>query len=353
MALPVIGSSRAAPRSNKFVDIDYALRREELGDRSTPITTETKEVSRDWLDSLRRAERARRAADFESRPYVNEVTLTPPKHGGSGPRLNVGVLENPDSDRYPDGLSTAEARDRVPEKVGEIPVDVFETGAFELGCYENDYGEFVPPGAQMESGYDNSYCTLGAALNEDGDRYFSTCQHLFDGDNPTSRNLYNQDEDAAIGDIVESHCQDDFVVAEPINGHSPAGRLAEDGGTMSDLTVVKQFTKDALQDKIANDENLSKRGVRTCKTSGEIGSANGYIGVVDTGCSDRPHQVKWGSDDDFDDGDSGSVAYQQIGHDQIGIAGVCNGRDPNPLASAKVFGTAAWHIEADHGYTYV
>lgn len=63
--------------------------------------------------------------------------------------------------------------------------------------------------------------------------------------------------------------------------------------------------------------------------------------------------MKWGDDNDFDNGDSGSVAYQQVGHDQVGIAGVCNGRDPNSLAAAKVFGTAAWHIEEDHGYTYV
>ncbi|SDD98210.1 hypothetical protein [Natrinema hispanicum] len=347
--LSVVGSSRADTGNGRYVEIDYALKRETLGDPTTPLVTETKEVSRDWLESLRRGQKARQEAAFEKQPFVNEVTLRPPMHGGEGPRIRVGIAERPD------GLTSQEAREQIPAEVDNVPVEVFETGTFELGCYEYDYGQYVPAGADMERAENNSYCTLGGALHKNGNTYFSTCQHVFAGEDedPTDRMLYNQDQDDAIGDIIESYCTDDFVVAEPVNGHTPAGRLASSGGNLSDLTIVMQFTQDALQDMIAAEEELTKRGVRTCETSGVIEAANGYIGPVDVGCSDRPHQLKWGADDSFDDGDSGSIAYQQVGHDQVAVAGVCNGRDPNPFAAGKVFGTAAWHIEEDQGYTYI
>lgn len=136
----------------------------------------------------------------------------------------------------------------------------------------------------------------------------------------------------------------------PINNHKPTHSLADSNGTTSDLTIVKQFTQDALQDKMANDENMTKRGITTCETSGTIQSANGYIGYIHDGCSDRYHRLKWGESGDFDDGDSGSIAYQQVGYDQVGVAGTCNGRDPQ---NGRVFGASAWWINDNHGYTYV
>ena len=354
IGLSLCGSSRAKAASSGLIEIDYALRREELGDSSSPLTTRTKQVSRDWHDSLIHAQRARRQGDFESQRFVREVTLTPPKHGGSGPRLNVGVLRNPDGEVEPDTLSTQEALERIPDNIGGVPINAFSTGDFQLGCYETDYGEDVPTGAEMEVGYDNTHCTMGAPLHQDGERYFSTCQHIFYGDNPGSRKLYNQDEDAAIGDVREAFCQDDFVTANPINGHTPSMHIGDPNGGLTTDVIVEQFTKKALQDMIAADEYLTKRGIMTCKTSGQIGAANGYFKWTGgEGCDERCHQVKWGGDNDFDDGDSGSVAYQKFDQGQVGVAGVCNGRDPNPFASYKVFGTAAWHITDEWQYTYV
>lgn len=346
-----LGTANADPGTGSVAEIDYALRREKLGDTSTPLTMETREVAGDWYRSLRHAEQVRQRANFESQPAVTEVDLIPPKHGGAGPKIEVGVVRNPDGAVEPSLPSTQAMKDRLPEAVDGVPVEVHETGAAELGCYKTDFGDFVPTGAVMEVGYNSSICTLGAPLNKNGNTYFSTCQHVFYQDSPTTRNLYNLDQDPAIGDIVYQHCRDDFVVADPLNGHDPTYRLADSGGTMSDLTIVKQFTKDALQDKIANDEQLTKRGITTCETSGRIRSANGYIGYILDGCSNRYHRVKWGQSGDFDDGDSGSIAYQQIGYDQVGIAGTCNGRDP--AANGRVFGASAWWIEDNHGYTYV
>lgn len=350
IGLSTIGTARGDPLSGKFVDIDYALRREKLGDTSTPLTMETKEVSQDWHRSLRHAEQIREQIDFESRSYVTEVDLIPPKHGGSGPKIEVGVLQNPDRTFESELPSTQEAKENIPAEIDGIPVDVHETGHFELGCYKTDYGQYVPTGAEMEAGYNNTHCTMGAPLHKNGNSYFSTCQHIFYKDDPLTRKLYNQDEDAAIGDVVYHHCRDDFVVAEPINNHKPTHSLADSNGTTSDLTIVKQFTQDALQDKMANDENMTKRGITTCETSGTIQSANGYIGYIHDGCSDRYHRLKWGESGDFDDGDSGSIAYQQVGYDQVGVAGTCNGRDPQ---NGRVFGASAWWINDNHGYTYV
>lgn len=204
----------------------------------------------------------------------------------------------------------------------------------------------------MEVGYETGYCTMGAQLNKDGNSYFSTCQHIFYNDDPESRKLYNQDDDAAIGDVIESYCTYDFVVAEPINGHTPTYRLANPNGTLSDLTIVEQFTKNALHDKVANDEELTKRGVKTCETTGKIRSANGYIGPVDIGCGFRNHQVKWGKDDgDFDPGDSGSIVYQKVGSDQVAVAGTCNGWDP--VNKYIVYGQSAYSIKNNKGYTYI
>lgn len=351
IGLSTIGSARADPLSGKFAEIDYALRREELGNTSTPLTMETREVSGDWYQSLKRAERMRERVDFESRNYVTEVDLIPPKHGGSGPKIEVGVLQNPDGTVESGLPSTQEAKEKIPAEIDDVPVDVNETGTFELGCYETDYSEYVPPGAEMEVGYDNTHCTMGAPLNKNGNTYFSTCQHIFYKDDPKTRKLYNQDEDPAIGDVVYHHCRDDFLVAEPINNHTPTYSLADSNGNTSDLTIVKQFTQNALQDKIANNEDLTKRGITTCETSGRIRSANGYIGYIQDGCSNRYHRLKWGQSGDFDDGDSGSIAYQKVGYNQVGVAGTCNGRDP--ASNGRVFGAAAWWIEDNHGYTYV
>ncbi|USZ69076.1 hypothetical protein NGM10_04895 [Halorussus salilacus] len=351
IGLSTIGTAQSDPLSGKFAEIDYALRREKLGDTSSPLTMETKEVSKDWYQSLRKAEQIREQTNFESRSYVTEVDLIPPKHGGSGPKIEVGILQNTEKTAGPELPSSQKAREEIPAEIDGVPVDVHETGSFELGCYETDYGEYVPTGAEMEAGYNDTHCTMGAPLHKDGKMYFSTCQHIFYKDDPLTRKLYNQDEDEAIGDVVDQHCRDDFVAAEPINGHEPTYSLADSNGTTTDLTIVKQFTKDALQDKIANDENLTKRGITTCETSGKIRSANGYIGYIQDGCSDRNHRLKWGKSGDFDDGDSGSIAYQQVGHDQVGVAGTCNGRDP--AANGRVFGASAWWIEDNHGYTYV
>lgn len=350
--LTIIGSSRAAPKSSKYVDIDYAYRRKELGDTSTPIILEQKEVARDWYEELRKVEKRRQEAKFEERSYVGEVYTTPPIRGGKGGEVHVGVYENPDGDVSPHLPSTQEAREKIPSKLDNTPIKTFVTGEFNLGCYEDDYGASVPTGAVMEKGYESGYCTLGAALHKDGNRYFSTCQHVFYGDTVSDEKLYNKDEDDAIGDIIEAHCKDDFVVAEPINGHSPSGRIVGSNGDVSDLTIVKQFTKDALQDKIANGESLTKRGVRTCETSGKIKVADGYIGYVDIGCGNRYQQLKW--EGGFNGGDSGSVAYQKIGsaNDTVGIAGTCNGTDPN-LAAPNTFGTGAYKIKNYHGYSYV
>nr|WP_176705271.1 hypothetical protein [Halobacterium sp. GN101] len=127
-----------------------------------------------------------------------------------------------------------------------------------------------------------------------------------------------------------------------VNRQDPPSTIR--GRDRSDLTIIKQFTKDALQHKIANGELLTKRGVRACETSGKIKAADAYIGFVGPGCGNRHQQLKW--EGGFNDGDRGSVAYQKTGsaNDTVGIAGTCNGTYPNPV-SPNVFDTRKHEIK--------
>lgn len=104
-----------------------------------------------------------------------------------------------------------------------------------------------------------------------------------------------------------------------------------------------------ISDLAAQGAYASIRGVKTCSSSGEILTANGYIALVDGGCDNRWHQVKgkWTSAG----GDSGAAVYRVTGSQSAKILSMNAGHDQ--YANDNAYGFGAYHITDQTGYLFV
>jgi len=242
-----------------------------------------------------------------------------------------------------DGTTVEEARGLVPESIEGVPIDVEEKGAAELACYENDYGDTPPAGVHCGDS-SSTYGSLGSYMIKDGTEYFSTNHHLFGGD-PTGEKLY-QYSATAIGEVQAYDCYHDFVAATGINGHSPTRDIVD-----TSYYTWGHYTAAGVDDLAANGHFANKRGVTTCYSYGEI-HGRGSAWVYDSNCTDRHDQVKWGTAvEDFDDGDSGSIAYHHHEDDKVLVVDLNAAYVPKSDPSGDyAFGTGAYHIYNEEGF---
>ena len=322
-------------------EIVYGFSRSDPEDMST-YTERTKMVPSDWYVQFKRACEVHKNINLIQRDAVKAIWVVAGDYGGDNSHIRVEVEKD-----------SPDIKGDIPEWINDIRVDVEDwtdggSAAGDCSDNSNDFGS-SPPGGVKCSGPDK-YGTLQSALYDVSSytSYFTTAKHLFNGrgSDVTDDYLYQPSGGQPIGNIFETHCYDDFIVADSINGHSPVSEVTD---AIPNI-VSGQFSADGLADLKAQGDSLHKVGVTTCKTSGKIKAIHGQTAVY--GCQPKAGQVCWGTVNDIDNGDSGGPVYHPDPNhptQYIMISSYCNGWANNP---GYTFGTGAYRIKDRWDYTF-
>lgn len=292
-------------------------------------------------------------------PNVKGVWFQPGEYGGHNSQLKVEI----------DKDNAEKARGEVPESINEVPIAVHEVGETRLadcsdvssGPNYNDEDQFssVPGGVVCRTG--DVYGTLSGRVYsvDHGREFFMVSNHLYGGQGEDHKGepLYHPDvtDDDVIGEVFHQYCYDDYALISP-KSHNPV-RSYEDAQPSEDIRGW--FTRSGLSDLKAAGESIEKYGVRTGRTSGQIESTDGATSSY--GCKPKDGQLQWGTNDDFCDGDSGSLAYHAppdgsggYESDRIWICGMNNARtaDWSSCCANYVWGPAAWKLNVEHNLRF-
>ncbi|MFC4549749.1 MULTISPECIES: hypothetical protein [Halorussus] len=330
------------------VPIVYGLTRDGAGDGGTAgdagaLRPRRQTVPADWYDDFRSAVAAHRRLDVTGRDGVASSAVAPGEFGGRNSRIQVQITDE-------------NARGVLPEAIDRVPVDVTHVGPADATPPESaapggsvSVRTGVPGGVGIAS--EDLYGTLAPAMRDpsDGSAYFATANHVFGGRNNGGRPLFLVDDGKTeIGAVRESYPKEDFVCVRPKAGFRPVHRIHAD----SSRRVVGQFTRDGLASLKAAGEPLEKIGVRSGHTKGKIQAVDGITCAYGAIC--KRGQLKWGSESDFTDGDSGSVNYHADPENPdrgVLVGGFNNARTWWP-GENYVWGTGAYRITERHGYTF-
>lgn len=275
------------------------------------------------------------------KPNVVGSWVSPGEYGGGNASIEVEIDDE-------------NVRGEIPEFIDGVPLTVNYVEKVSLGCNTGHTSDAVPGDVKCAppDKYD-TYGTLASPIYDTsvGKRLFATSGHLYnisDSDAITEP-LYQPDSNyEAIGSVSDQFCYEDLVVADPINNHSPQYEIK---GADPSL-VVGYFSKAGLSDLKAQNEPIEKIGARTCHTQGQIKAVDGETQAY--GCFDKYGQLKWGTESDMGDGDSGSVNYHpdpENPNDYIMIGGMNNARTWW-VGADYVWGTAAYYIANKHGLEF-
>ncbi len=343
----VAGLYGAVRPGDNTVDVVYALTHP--GDDPWELTERRRTVPEPWLTGVERAFEANaRLADANIAGLLGSFVVPGDE---ADPTATLGVeLQNEtviDEIRpLVDGVDlTVSTLDEIPPRDDEVdddPVQVVDTD-------EDD----IPGGVQCAAG--DSIGSLTPALYDpgQGETLFGTSNHVFGGDGEDHRgaslDLVAADGNRReIGTVRRGHARSDLIVARPVDGIRPTSAIVD-----ADPEVVTgQFTRIGLADLAARGEPVEKVGGTTGHTEGTIEGVDGVTAFYDP--VPKIGQLKWGSQDDMSDGDSGSVAYATDPHGEDGgllVAGMNNARTWWP-GSDYVWGTAAHQLRSAHGYRF-
>lgn len=350
------------------VPIVYAIASDpdaEPSEDGASMVERVKNVPADWYDNLQKAFAVHEAAQLGERPGVVATGVSPGDYGGENAYIDVSLSQEALERTGMGPTHVDDVRGALPETIEGVPIEVRDTGLPQLhactdgDCNNGDYGEYVPPGVEC-SGDDNGYLTLGPRmLDGGGARYFSTNHHMFndDGKDPYGDRIYHPAHDDPLGMVTQWDCKQDFVMARANDDHT-IQTWTGDIECIGDRFMQGQFSKSGLSDRKAAGKKLHKIGQRTCHTSGEIQSVDGYIGNINDGCSDRYKQVFWGDEEHAKDGDSGSPTYapDPESSNYYLISSLHAGSIPAWLdpsgQGGYAFGTSAYGIEDKWGFTF-
>ena len=320
-------------------------------DPEDPWTVEerTKSVPSRWYASVKKT--------IEMNERLARASIT----GYLGSAVVPGAYENPGA------TITVEADTSDVDQVGRALETILEGVQYDIEAIErvsglgNDEtgdplylegstGRHVPGG--VVCGTHESIATLTPALYapEEERRFFATAQHAYAAledeiDAKLTLRFRNGDETVA-GRIRHTHPVEDLVAAEPTTEYVPDSAI---GGPVSER-VRGQFTRFGLADLAARGESLEKVGAMTGHTTGRIQGIDAVTCLTDGYC--RRGQLRWGSEVDMTDGDSGSVSYHSDPEsDGVLVAGLNNARTWWP-GQSYIWGTAAYRLTDEYGYYF-
>lgn len=276
------------------------------------------------------------------------VGFEPGEYGGKRAEITVSI----------DARHKDEAAAMVPESVDGVPFTILYVGDYELGtcsCPTGEYntwhsGDFVSGGMQICNG-NGSYGTLSGRAVQNGTEYFLINNHMY-GDNGTTHQgepLYQPDCNYdPLGVVHKGYCRWDAMLITPKNGHEPVSKY-EDANPSESVTGF--FTRSGLSDIKAAGRDIEKYGCRTGRTSGKIKNTDKWTSFY--GCTSKTGQLAWGTNEKFNDGDSGSVAYHEAPdtsggytNNSIWTCGLCSAHtaDWAEATDDYVWGTSAWKL---------
>jgi hypothetical protein len=302
-----------------------------------------KTVPADWYDDFREALAAHDRLGAIGTEGVANSAVEPGEYGGANAAIRVEVT----------GES---ARGEIPEAVDQVPVEVTrvdprgrETDPDELSSPAAPTGSGVPGSVAVSNG--DMFGTLAPALRDpaDGSTYFATANHVFGGTDNQGEPFYLLDGDRSrIGTVSVGFPKADLVCATPDGDFEPLHRIRD----VSPGRVLGQFTRAGLADLKAAGEPLQKIGAKTGHSSGKIQAVDGLTCAYGAIC--KRGQIKWGRESGFSDGDSGSVNFHPDPENPdagVLVGGLNNARTWWP-GENYIWGTGAYHITENHGYTF-
>ncbi len=311
----------------------------------------TREVPQAWREALRRAFDVQRAIVDAGVPGVVGTFVVPGTFDDPAPRLDLDATPNVD------GLADLE----------ELLADIEYT----INYVQPSQPDFSPQGTVLEQGrrieleddrvpagtlcYAEEHVgTLAPATYRDGDRFFTTSNHLFGSEGSLesehhgdSLYLLHEEGRTEIGTVRRGFPEADVVVVDPEPPFTPTSTI--DG--VSPSRVTGHFTKVGLADLQARGEPLEKVGAVGDHSSGEISGIDGVTCYYGGRC--RRGQLRWGSREAMTDGDSGSVSYHPDPRrpSKLLVGSVNNARTWWP-GGDFTWGTAAYRIYERHGYHF-
>ncbi|WP_331235976.1 hypothetical protein [Natronorarus salvus] len=328
--------------------ITYALARPEPD--SATLVPRTKEVPPAWHESLRHAFAAQdRIRELELSPLI-ESFVVPGSFDGHEASLSVTATDEGVRERLEPILDTVPLDLNVADEVPPAPATGTESPEpYQIAELDPDR---IPGGVLCES--DDSVGTLAPALfgAESGSRFFGTSNHLY-GEGGTKEtehrgeplSVVHDDESRRIGDVHRGYPLADLVVATPVDGYRPAAEIER----AFPSRVIGQYTKAGLAELAARGEPLTKLGAMTDETSGRIEGIDGVTCFTGELC--REGQLKWGDEESFTDGDSGSVNFhvdEERPEEYVLVGGMSNARTWWPGADF-IWGTAGYHLLEEYG----
>ncbi|USZ69944.1 hypothetical protein NGM10_16200 (plasmid) [Halorussus salilacus] len=335
--------------SDDEVPVVYGLVRE--GEELQP---RRKSVPADWYDDFRTAVAANRRLGAVETDDVASSAVEPGEYGGANAAIRVEV-------------TSEDARGEVPEEFEQVPVEVEKVARVESGEATERGDDSTAPGSESEDsepetveggipgsvtiGSEDLYGTLAPAMRdpEDGSLYFATANHIYDGSDNGGQPLYLLDGGKTrIGTVETGYPESDLVCATPESEFEPLHEIRNG----SPGRVLGQFTRVGLSDLKAEGESLEKIGVKTGHTTGKIQAVDGFTCAYGAVC--KRGQLKWGSESDFTDGDSGSVNFHADPENPdagVLVGGLNNARTWWP-GENYIWGTGAYHITEKHGFTF-
>ncbi|WP_227773525.1 hypothetical protein [Haladaptatus pallidirubidus] len=299
-------------------------------------------VSADWFEDLRSAFDAHRRLNVASTPGVVGSAVVPGEFGGRNAALSVDV-------------TGSEVGGAVPEHVGDVAVELNRVGSTPSGATRNDRsdsfgGKLVPGG--VKCGSRDSAGTLAPAMYDGTSPFFATSNHVFGGDAEQHSGepffVHGDGDPRKIGEVRRGYQLDDFVRIDPTGGFRPTNEIF--GASPS--TVVGQFTREGLAELKARGEKLEKVAFRSGHSDGQLHAIDGLTCAYGKVC--KRGQLKWGSQSDFTDGDSGSVNYHtdpENPESGVLVGGFNNARTWWP-GEDYIWGTSAYRITNHYGFTF-
>lgn len=325
--------------STDEVPIVVGFRSDEPKESIDSMTPVVEYVPADWYNNLQQAREVQ--SQFEQSIGEMEdvvgIGVEAGKTGGENASVRVNVLPGQKSQML----------GAIPESEQGVPVEISEAIPPQPGaCNTGDFGDTIPGGVRgISTSNSGAYGTLGSATIANGNRRFITAHHLYGRRSIRGESLFHPKRGNRIGEVVRTHCYDDFVLAAPRNGHRPTRRI-EDARYPR---VRGMFSRDGVTNLRRRGIRLKKVGCTSCLTSGEVKSAN-YTFTYGYGCIPRDGQIRWGRGrPTFTDGDSGTMIYSRApnGNNVSWVAGNAQWYQNNAVG-----GTSTWSINNKHGYTW-
>ncbi|WP_254862051.1 hypothetical protein [Halovivax gelatinilyticus] len=200
----------------------------------------------------------------------------------------------------------------------------------------------------------SSYATLTPAVYRSGEAepLFATALHAFPGwDDSVGETLslptLVDRRPLTIGHVVDTLPDVDVAIARPVSAIRPGSVVGRTNG----IPIAGQFTRWGLADLVARGESVAKIGGTSGRTTGDVHGIDAATCVTTDRC--QGGQLKWGTEADISDGDSGSVTIYPD-HDEVDgaiVASVNSARTWWP-GQDHVWGVSAHTLTERHGYHF-